>query len=96
MTFFTEFLEREPFYTYSGAFTPKVPKKIVKKRANSMQHPVFRDLESLPEKGKRWWRLVAILTFASFVMLGEKDGRPIEQSSSLFPSQRLKLNSFIW
>ena len=25
MTLYTEFLEREPFYTYFGAFTPEVP-----------------------------------------------------------------------
>ena len=72
---------------------------------------IFRDLESetwvrqrvsglkrcwiLLEKGKRWWRLVAIPTFTSFVMLGEKGDRPTEQSSSLFPSGQLKLNSFI-
>ena len=50
---------------------------------------------TLPEKGKRWWRLVAILTFTSFVMLGEKGDRPTEQSSRLFPWGQLKLNSFI-
>ena len=50
---------------------------------------------TLPERGTRWWRLVAILTFASFVMLGQKGDRPTEQSSSLFPSGQLKLNSFI-
>ena len=44
---------------------------------------MFRDLESGLSKDlkdgepclkreKRWWRLVAILTFTSFVMLGEK------------------------
>ena len=49
----------------------------------------------MPENGKRWWRLVAILTFTSFVVLVEKGDRPTEQSSSLFPSGRLKLNSFI-
>ena len=38
---------------------------------------------------------MAILTFTSFVMLVEKGDRPTEQSSSLFPSGRLKLNSFI-
>ena len=32
MTFFTEFLQREPFYTYSGAFTPKVPLFFLKKK----------------------------------------------------------------
>ena len=38
---------------------------------------------------------MAIRTFTSFVMLVEKGDRPTEQSSSLFPSGRLKLNSFI-
>ena len=32
MTFFTEFLQREPFYTYSGAFTPKVLIFFLKKK----------------------------------------------------------------
>ena len=41
MTFFVESLEREPFYTYDNVFTPKVP--TLKKRANSMQHPVLND-----------------------------------------------------
>ena len=51
--------------------------------------------KTLPEKGKRWWRLVAILTFTSFVMLGQKGDRPTEQSSSLFPSRELEMNKFI-
>ena len=38
---------------------------------------------------------MAILTFTSFVMLGEKGDRPTEQSSSLFPSRQQKLNSFV-
>ena len=38
---------------------------------------------------------MAILTFTSFVMLGEKGDRPTEQPTSLFPSEQLKLNSFI-
>ena len=38
---------------------------------------------------------VAILTFTSFVMIGEKGDRPTEQSHSWFPSGQLKLNSFI-
>ena len=36
---FTEFLEREPFYTYFDAVAPKVPVRR-KKSTNSMQHPV--------------------------------------------------------
>ena len=53
----------------------------------SMYISMFRDLESGLskdlkdgergfEKNKRWWRLVAILPFTSFVMLGEKGDRP--------------------
>ena len=38
---------------------------------------------------------MAILTFTSFVVLVEKGDRPTEQSSTLFPSGQLKLNSFI-
>ena len=72
---------------------------------------IFRDLESGLRKTREcldlkdgepclrranvWWRLVAILTFTSFVTLGEKGDRPTEQSSSLFPSGQLKLNSFV-
>ena len=32
MTFLTEFLEREPFYTYFDAFTPRVPIFVKKER----------------------------------------------------------------
>ena len=52
-------------------------------------------MENFTRQGKLWWRLVAILTFTSFAMLGQKGNRPTEQSSSLFPSGQLKLNSFI-
>ena len=36
----------------------------------------LKDGEPCLRRGKRWWRLVAILTFTSFVMLGEKGDRP--------------------
>ena len=55
---------------------------------------ILKDGEPLLVKRKRWWRLVAILTFTSFVMLVEKGDRPTDQSSSLFPSGRLKLNNY--
>ena len=50
-------------------------------------------------QGKLWWRLVAILTCMSFVILGYRRARQIEPFSSWFPSEfpsgQLALNSFI-
>ena len=37
------------------------------------------------KQGKLWWRLVAILTFKSFVKFGYRGERLIEPSSSWFP-----------
>ena len=50
---------------------------------------MFRDLESglrtRFEKGKRWWRLVAILTFRSFVMLGGRGENESNNLAACFP-----------
>ena len=44
-----------------------------------------RMVENFTRQRKLWWRLVAILTFTSFAMLGQQGNRPTEQSSSFFP-----------
>ena len=48
--------------------------------------------------GKRWWRLVAILTFRSFGMPGERGENESNNPAALVPSNvspgQLKTNSF--
>ena len=62
----------------------------------SMYMSMFRDLESglsedlkdgetRFEKGKRWWRLVAILTVRSFDMPGERGENESNNLAACFP-----------
>ena len=39
------------------------------------------------EKGKRWWKLVAILTFRSFVMPGERGENESNNLAACVPQE---------